>query len=29
MRRLYLHMKMNESDNIITYQEVLRDATFP
>lgn len=29
MCRLYLHTKMNESDNIITYQEVLRDVTFP
>lgn len=27
--RLYLRTKMNESDNIITYQEVLRDVTFP
>lgn len=29
MCRLYLHRKMNESDNIITYQEVLHDVTFP
>lgn len=29
MCRLYLHMRMNESDKIITYQEVLRDVTFP
>lgn len=27
--RLHLHTKMNESDNSIAYQEVLRDVTFP
>lgn len=27
--RLHLHTELNEADNIITYQEVLRDVTFP
>lgn len=29
MCELYLHMKINEPDNIVTYPEVLHDATFP
>lgn len=27
--RLHLHTELNEADNIITYQEVLHDVTFP
>lgn len=29
MCELYLHMKINEPDSIVTYPEVLHDATFP
>lgn len=29
MCRLYLHGKMDESDNTTAYQEVLHDAMFP